>query len=141
MIDPSLSRLSSPVVWVKKKDGSTRLYVDCRQLNSSTRKDTYSLLRSDPTLDSLTGSNEFFVLKSGYSQVEIEPEDREKTVFTVRSGLWQCRVFPIGLYNAPATFKRLMQTILKGLSWETCLLCVYIISTLVVKINSVGTEF
>ncbi|GBL91655.1 Retrovirus-related Pol polyprotein from transposon 17.6 [Araneus ventricosus] len=60
-------------------------------------------------------------LKSGYWQVEIRPEDREKTVFTTRQGLWQFNIMPFGLCNAPATFERLMETVLHGLSSEACL--------------------
>ena len=49
------------------------------------------------------------------------PKDREKTAFTVGTGLWQFQVMPFGLCNAPATFERLMETVLKGLSGSTCL--------------------
>ncbi|GFT36599.1 retrovirus-related Pol polyprotein from transposon 17.6 [Trichonephila clavipes] len=61
-------------------------------------------------------------LKSGYWQVEIHPEDREKTAFTSGQGLWQFKVMPFGLCNAPATFERLMETVLKGLTFEACLI-------------------
>ncbi|GFY29442.1 retrovirus-related Pol polyprotein from transposon 412 [Trichonephila clavipes] len=61
-------------------------------------------------------------LKSGYWQVEIHPEDREKTAFTSGQGLWQFKVMPFGLCNAPATFERLMETMLKGLTFEACLI-------------------
>ncbi|GBN23893.1 Retrovirus-related Pol polyprotein from transposon 17.6 [Araneus ventricosus] len=60
-------------------------------------------------------------LRSGYWQVEIRPEDREKTAFTTGQGLWQFKVMPFGLCNAPATFERLMETVLRGLSSEACL--------------------
>ncbi|GFW85399.1 retrovirus-related Pol polyprotein from transposon 297 [Trichonephila clavipes] len=60
-------------------------------------------------------------LKSGYWQVEIHPEDREKTAFTSGQELWQFKVMPFGLCNAPATFERLMETVLKGLTFEACL--------------------
>ncbi|UYV64520.1 K02A2.6-like [Cordylochernes scorpioides] len=59
--------------------------------------------------------------KIGYSQVRIQPEDREKTAFTAENGLWQFKVMPFGLCNAPATFERLMETVLQGIPLETCL--------------------
>ncbi|GBN32419.1 Retrovirus-related Pol polyprotein from transposon 297 [Araneus ventricosus] len=60
-------------------------------------------------------------LKSGYWQVEIQPEDREKTAFTTGKGLWQFKVMPFGLCNTPATLDRLMETVFRGLTSEACL--------------------
>jgi transposase InsO family protein/predicted aspartyl protease len=124
VVETSNSPWASPVVLVKKKDGSTRFCVDYRKLNDATRKDSYPLPRIDDTLDTLAGSKIFSTLdlKSGYWQVELAPEDKEKTAFTLGSGLWQFTVMPFGLCNAPATFERLMDNILKGLSWKTCLI-------------------
>ncbi|GFX31022.1 retrovirus-related Pol polyprotein from transposon 17.6 [Trichonephila clavipes] len=91
---------------------------------SSWFKDSYPLPRIDDTLDTLSGHKWFSTLdlKSGYWQVEIHPEDREKTAFTSGQGLWQFKVMPFGLCNAPATFERLMETVLKGLTFEACLI-------------------
>ncbi|GBM94250.1 Transposon Ty3-I Gag-Pol polyprotein, partial [Araneus ventricosus] len=123
IIEESSGPWVSPIVLVKKKDGSTRFCVDYRKLNEITKKDSYPLPRIDDTLDASNGSQWFTTLdlKSGYWQVEVRPEDREKTAFTTGQGLWQFKVMPFGLCNAPATFERLMETVLRGLSSEACL--------------------
>jgi hypothetical protein len=51
----------------------------------------------------------------------MEPEDRAKTAFITREGLFEWRVMPFGLCNAPATFERLMELVLSGLMWSACL--------------------
>ncbi|GBN26385.1 Retrovirus-related Pol polyprotein from transposon 297 [Araneus ventricosus] len=123
IIEESSGPWASPIVLVKKKDGSTRFCVDYRKLNKITIKDSYPLPRIDDTLDALNGNQWFSTLdlKSGYWQVEIQPEDKEKTAFTTGQGLWQFKVMPFGLRNAPATFERLMETVLRGLTSEACL--------------------
>ena len=123
VIEPSISPWSSPIVLVKKKDGSTRFCVDYRKLNDVTKKDSYPLPRIDDTLDTLSGAKWFSTLdlQSGYWQVEIDECDREKTAFSMGDGLWEFSVMPFGLCNAPATFERLMEHVLKGLNWKTCL--------------------
>ena len=124
IMQPSQSPWSSRVVLVQKKDGSTRFCVDYRKLNNLTLKDSYPFPRIDESLDALRGSNWFSTLdlQSGYFQVEMDPADAEKTAFTTICGLYQLKVMSFGLFNAPAAFERMIEIILSGLHWETCLL-------------------
>ncbi len=123
VIQPSSSPWASPVVLVPKKDGSLRFCIDYQKVNSVTRKDAYPLPRVDDTLDILAGSKWFSTvdLLSGYWQVGVSPEDRDKTAFCTHEGLFEFRVMPFGLCNAPATFQRLMDAMLAGLKWSSCL--------------------
>ena len=123
LIEPSFSPWSSALVLVRKKDGSLRCCVDYRLLNAATIKDSYPLPRIDDTLDALSGSRWFSTLdlKSGYHQVALAEADKSKTAFSAGNGLWQWRVMPFGLSNAPATFERLMESILAGMHWRTLL--------------------
>ena len=124
VIRPSISPWASPVVMVKKKDGSMRFCVDFRKVNDATIKDAHPLPRIDDTLESLHGAKFFSTLdlKSGYWQVPIREQDKEKTAFRTCSGqLYEFNQLPFGLCNAPATFSRLMDSTLAGLAWNTCL--------------------
>lgn len=122
-IEPSSSPWAAPVVLVKKKDGYWRFCVDYRKLNAITTRDVYPLPRIEDALSRLEGSRYFSIMdmQSGYWQVEVRPEDREKTVFITPDGLYQFKVMPFGLSNAPATFQRMMDVLLSGLKWNTCL--------------------
>ena len=124
VIRPSASPWASPVVMVRKKDGYMRFCVDFRKLNDATIKDAHPLPQIDGTLESLYGSQYFTTLdlKSGYWQVPIKEEDKEKTAFRTSSGqLYEFNQLPFGLCNAPATFSRLMDRTLAGLAWNICL--------------------
>ena len=129
-IEPSDSPWAFPVVLVTKKDGLTRFCVDYRRLNSLTVKDAYPLPRIDDSLR-LLGNQQWFStmdLASGYWQVAMSPETKRKAAFVTNEGLFQFRVMPFGLCNAPATFERLMDHVLCGMRWSRCLVYLAVIS-------------
>ena len=132
VVQPSSSPWASPIVVVQKKDGSYRFCVDYRKINTITRKDAYPLPRIDDTIEALSGSQWFSTLDLlwGYWQVEMSEEDRAKTAFSTHEGLYEFKVMPFGLCNAPATFQRLMDLVLSGIQWSSCL--VYIDDIVVV---------
>jgi len=123
VIEESKSPWMSPAVLVKKKDGTIRFCIDYRKLNAVTKKESYPLPRIDDIFDQLAGNSWYSTLdlKSGYWQVKIRSEDKEKTAFSVGNGLWQFKVMPFGLCNAPATFERVMEQVLQEYNSKICL--------------------
>ncbi|GBM91058.1 Retrovirus-related Pol polyprotein from transposon 297, partial [Araneus ventricosus] len=115
IIEESSGSSVSPIVLVKKKNGLTRFSVDYRKLNEITIKDSYLLPRIGETLDAFNGSQWFWTLdlKSRYWQVE--------TAYATGQVIWQFKAMPFELCNAPATFERLIETELRGLTSEACL--------------------
>lgn len=115
IIEPSKSAWSSPVCLVPKKDGTYRFCVDFRQLNCVTKKDAYPLPYISAILDNLREAKYISSLdiKSAYWQVPLTQKAREYTAFTVPGrGLYQFKRMPFGLTNAPATFQRLVDSVL-----------------------------
>ena len=123
VIAPASTEWASPVVLVQKKDGSLRFCVDYRRLNAKTASDSYPLLRMDDCIDSLGDAAVFTTLdcKSGYWQISVAPEDRDKTKFTMHMGTSRHLRMPFGLKGAPATFQRAFNIILSGVRWQICL--------------------
>ena len=120
IIEHSTSPWSSPVVLVKKKDGTTRFCVDYRRLNQITTKDAFPLPRIDDIYDQLTKATYFtkFDFKAGYFQVPLDKADRPKTAFSTRDGHFQFKVLPQGLTNGPPTFQRIVNQILGPNRWK-----------------------
>ena len=123
-VKESSSPWSSPVLLVTKKDGSQSLCIDYRRLNAATVKDAFPIPRDDDSLAALSGSRWFSTLDlaSGYWQVAMDTNTQEKAAFVTPSGLYEWNVMPFGLCNAPSTFARLMELVLKGLHWKICLI-------------------
>ena len=120
IIQPSVSDWASPPVLVRKKDGGVRWCIDYRAFNSVTIKDAFPLPRIEECLDTLANATYLSTLDlaSGYWQLEINEEDRHKTAFVTRYGLFEHIRLGFGLCNAPATFRRAMHTVLQGLLWD-----------------------
>ena len=128
IISPSVSPYASPVLLVDKKNCTDvpqdpRFCVDYRRLNEVTVKDIYPLPAADDLLHSLDGCSYFaaFDLRSGFWQVEVDPNSRPLTAFTYPGGLYEFNVMPFGLCNAPATFQRLMDVVLGPLKYNVAL--------------------
>ena len=114
-IEPSSSPFGAPVLFAPKKNGGLRLVLDYRAVNKITVKNRYPLPRIDDLLDQLNGATIFsgLDLAAGYYQIPVKEDGPSKnlTAFRTPQGLFQWRVMPMGMTNAPAVFQRTMQQV------------------------------
>ena len=111
IIEPSSSEWSSPCILVPKPDGNYRFCTDFRKLNSVTKTDSFPIPRIDDCIEKIGRAK--FVSKldllKGYWQVPLTVRAQKLSAFVTPTGLYQYKVMPFGMKNAPATFQRLIQ--------------------------------
>lgn len=117
IIRPSQSAWSSPCLLVPKKNNSFRFCTDYRKVNSVTKSDSFPIPRMDDCIDEIASAT--FVstldLLKGYWQVPLTPRAREISAFVTPDGLFEYQVMPFGMKNAPATFQRMMTSVIQGI--------------------------
>ncbi|CAF4004061.1 unnamed protein product [Rotaria sp. Silwood1] len=120
IIEESTSPWSSPIVLVRKKDGSVRFCIDFRKLNNITTKDAFPMPRIDDIFDHLSQAEYYTTIdfKSGYFQVGLDHKDCPKTAFSTRDQHYQFTVLPQGVTNGPPAFQRIVSQILGPTRWQ-----------------------
>lgn len=115
-IEECESPWATPIVLVPKKDDTARICVDYRHLNAVTKTDSYPMPRIELLhLAKRTLYMSTIDLRSGYWQVSVKPEDRDKTAITTPFGTFCFKRMPFGLKSSEATFQRLMNRFRRGL--------------------------
>ena len=129
LVRPSCSPFGAPVLFVKKKDGSLRMCCDYRALNKATIKNAFPLPRIDDLLDKLGGAKLFssMDLTNAYMQFRLCEEECERTAFKTPFGLYEFRVIPFGVTNAPQAFSAALSKIFQGFLGKFCC-CTWMIS-------------
>ena len=118
IIRESQSPFASAIVVVRKKNNEVRLCIDYRRINARTIRDQYNVPKIEEALHALSGAKWFSCLdlKSGYYQIEMAEEDKQKTAFWCPLGFYEFNRMPQGITNAPATFQRLMERCMDGMA-------------------------
>ena len=122
IVEKSNSPWCSPLLAVRKRDGSHRFCLDCRKLNARTIFDGEPIADAEHIFSSLSRARYLskLDLASGFWQVPLSETTKPLTAFSTRYGLYQFRVMPFGMVNAPGCFSRLMRTVLQGLDNVSC---------------------
>ena len=116
-IEPSKSNWSSPCILVPKPDGTYRMCTDYRKVNNATKTDTFPIPRIDDCIDKI-GNAKYITkidLLKGFYQVPLTERAKELSAFVTPDGLFQYKVMPFGMKNAPATFQRLINNVISGI--------------------------
>ena len=126
-IEPSSSSWRSPALLVKKPNGDFRLVVNYKNLNKLIKPQHFPLVTAEELWCEMGQQKPRIFstldLFSGFHQIALDEDSKEKTTFVVRSGLYQWTRMPMGLANSPATFGRTMSTIFKDMLFKN--MCFY----------------
>ena len=116
-IEPSQSEWSSPCILVPKPDGTFRMCTDYRKVNSVTKTDTFPIPRIDDCIDNIGHAKYVtkFDLLKGFWQIPLTDRAKEISAFVTPDGLYQYKVMPFGMKNSPATFQRLVNSLISNL--------------------------
>ena len=118
VVRPSTSPYASPIIMVKKKDGSNRVCMDFSKLNKITDLDPEAITMAEDLFCRLSGMKYLskIDLTNGYWQIPVAPEDVYKTAFVTPDGQYEFLRMPFGMVNGGATLVRGLKKVLKGLS-------------------------
>ena len=119
IIQSSNSPYASPIVLIKKKDGGNRFCIDFRKINKITKFDAEPIPNQEQIFTKLSRDHYFtkLDLSKGYWQIPLQESDKPKTAFLTPNGLYHFNMMPFGLVNAPATFTRMMRSLLQGMQF------------------------